>query len=71
MHRPVRRHHEGTYQQCLLVTGIAVDFGLSLGLATSDIERLHPAAMFHDIATPIFRSRSLMRLGASMPGNVR
>src|SRR5262249_36175335 len=25
----VRRHHEGTYQHCLLVTGIAVDFGLS------------------------------------------
>jgi hypothetical protein len=27
----VRRHHEGTYQHCLLVTGVAVDFGLSLG----------------------------------------
>ena len=35
----VRRHHEGTYQHCLLVTGIAVDFGLSLGLAKPDIER--------------------------------
>jgi hypothetical protein len=23
----VRRHHEGTYQHCLLVTGVAVDFG--------------------------------------------
>ena len=45
----VRRHHEGTYQHCLLVTGIAVDFGLSLGLAKRDIERLHTAAMFHDI----------------------
>jgi putative nucleotidyltransferase with HDIG domain len=45
----VRRHHEGTYQHCLLVTGIAVDFGLSLGLAKPDIERLHTAAMFHDI----------------------
>jgi HD-GYP domain-containing protein (c-di-GMP phosphodiesterase class II) len=45
----VRRHHEGTYQHCLLVTGIAVDFGLSLGLAKPDIERLHSAAMFHDI----------------------
>jgi DNA-binding NarL/FixJ family response regulator len=29
--KTVRRHHEGTYQHCLLVTGIAVDFGLSLG----------------------------------------
>jgi putative nucleotidyltransferase with HDIG domain len=45
----VRRHHEGTYQHCLLVTGTAVDFGLSLGLAKADIERLYSAAMFHDI----------------------
>ena len=45
----VRRHHEGTYQHCLLVTGVAVDFGLSLGLPRVDIERLHSAAMFHDI----------------------
>ncbi len=45
----VRRHHEGTYQHCLLVTGIAADFGLSLGMAKPDIERLYSAAMFHDI----------------------
>src|SRR5882724_6976012 len=45
----VRRHHEGTYQHCLLVMGVAVDFGLSLGLARADVERLHSAAMFHDI----------------------
>jgi putative nucleotidyltransferase with HDIG domain len=45
----VRRHHEGTYQHCLLVTGITADFGLSLGLAKPDIERLYTAAMFHDI----------------------
>jgi putative nucleotidyltransferase with HDIG domain len=45
----VRRHHEGTFQHCLLVTGIAIDFGLSLGMAAADIERLSSAAMFHDI----------------------
>jgi putative nucleotidyltransferase with HDIG domain len=45
----VRRHHEGTYQHCLLVTGVAVDFGLSLGMAKADIERLYSAAIFHDI----------------------
>jgi putative nucleotidyltransferase with HDIG domain len=45
----VRRHHEGTYQHCLLVTGIAIDFGLSLGVAKADIDRLSSAAMFHDI----------------------
>ena len=45
----VRRHHEGTYQHCLLVTGVAVDFGLSLGMSKADVERLYSAAMFHDI----------------------
>jgi len=45
----VRRHHEGTYQHCLLVTGVAVDFGLSLGVGKTDLERLYSAAMFHDI----------------------
>ncbi len=45
----VRRHHEGTYQHCLLVTGITIDFGLSLGVHNSDLERLYIAAMFHDI----------------------
>jgi putative nucleotidyltransferase with HDIG domain len=45
----VRRHHEGTYQHCLLVTGVAIDFGLSLGVPKADIERLYSAAMFHDV----------------------
>jgi putative nucleotidyltransferase with HDIG domain len=45
----VRRHHEGTYQHCLLVTGVAIDFGLSLGVARADLERLYSAAMFHDL----------------------
>jgi putative nucleotidyltransferase with HDIG domain len=45
----VRQHHEGTYQHCLLVTGIAIDFGLSLGLSRTDLERLYLAAMLHDI----------------------
>ncbi|MCP3399506.1 HD-GYP domain-containing protein [Bradyrhizobium sp. CCGB20] len=47
--RTVRRHHEGTYQHCLLVTGVAIDFGLSLGVGRADLERLYTAAMFHDI----------------------
>ena len=45
----VRRHHEGTYQHCLLVTGTAVAFGLSLGLGKADMGRLYQAAIFHDI----------------------
>ena len=45
----VRHHHEGTYQHCLLVTGIATEFGLNLGMSKADVERLYLAAMFHDI----------------------
>jgi putative nucleotidyltransferase with HDIG domain len=49
----VRRHHLGTYQHCLLVTGVAVDFGLSLGMRRADVQRLYSAAMFHDIGKAI------------------
>jgi putative nucleotidyltransferase with HDIG domain len=45
----VRRHHEGTYQHCLLVSGVAIGFGQSLGVRKDDLERLYSAAMFHDI----------------------
>jgi putative nucleotidyltransferase with HDIG domain len=45
----VRKYHEGTYQHCLLVAGLATDFGLSLGMARGDVDRLYTVAMFHDI----------------------
>lgn len=45
----VRRYHEGTFQHCLLVTGVAVDFALSLGFHAADVKRLGIAASLHDI----------------------
>jgi putative nucleotidyltransferase with HDIG domain len=45
----VRRHHEGTFQHCLLVTGISVGFALHLGFSQPDIKRLGMAATLHDI----------------------
>jgi len=45
----VRSHHEGTYQHCLLVTGVAAQFALKIGLPATDLERLSFAAMLHDI----------------------
>jgi HD-GYP domain-containing protein (c-di-GMP phosphodiesterase class II) len=45
----VRRHHEGTFQHCMLVTGVAVGFGLNLGFSVADVERLGIAATLHDI----------------------
>jgi putative nucleotidyltransferase with HDIG domain len=64
----VRRHHEGTYQHCLLVMGVATDFGLSLGLAHRDMERLYSAAMFHDIGKAKIPLAVLDKPGKLDPG---
>jgi len=45
----VRKYHEGTFQHCLLVTGIAVAFALEINFAPQDITRLGMAATLHDI----------------------
>lgn len=45
----VRKHHSVTYQHSLLVTGVAVAFGLYLGFSEADRERLSLAGMLHDI----------------------
>lgn len=45
----VRRHHEGTFQHCLLVTGVAVGFALDIGFGKADVKRLGLAATLHDI----------------------
>ena len=45
----VRDHHEGTFQHCLLVTGVAVGFALEIGFTGSDVKRLGMAATLHDI----------------------
>jgi putative nucleotidyltransferase with HDIG domain len=45
----VRRYHEGTFQHCMLVTGVAVGFALDIGFASPDVKRLGIAATLHDI----------------------
>jgi putative nucleotidyltransferase with HDIG domain len=45
----VRKHHNQTYQHCLLVTGVAVAFGQHLGFSQADRHRLSVAGMVHDI----------------------
>jgi putative nucleotidyltransferase with HDIG domain len=45
----VRRYHEGTFQHCLLVTGVAVGFALDIGFASPDVKRLGMAATLHDV----------------------
>jgi putative nucleotidyltransferase with HDIG domain len=45
----VRRYHEGTFQHCLLVTGVAVEFALNIKFSDADIMRLGLAATLHDV----------------------
>jgi putative nucleotidyltransferase with HDIG domain len=45
----VRRYHEGTFQHCLLVTGVAVQFALNIKFSDADVMRLGLAATLHDI----------------------
>jgi putative nucleotidyltransferase with HDIG domain len=45
----VRRYHEGTFQHCLLVTGVAVGFAIDIGFTVPDVKRLGLAATLHDI----------------------
>ena len=45
----VRRYHEGTFQHCLLVPGVAIAFALEIGFTKPDVRRLGMAAMLHDI----------------------
>jgi len=45
----VQQHHNLTYQHCLLVTGVAVAFGQSLGFGRSDRQKLALAGLVHDV----------------------
>jgi putative nucleotidyltransferase with HDIG domain len=45
----VRRYHQGTFQHCLLVTGIAVGFALQIKFRHADVKRLGMAATLHDV----------------------
>jgi putative nucleotidyltransferase with HDIG domain len=49
----VRQHHEGTFQHCLLVTGLAGAFGRSTGMSRRDITTLTTAGILHDIGKAV------------------
>lgn len=52
----VKGYHIGTFQHCMLVTGVAAAFGCKTGMAKRDVVRLAVAGLLHDIgkaAVPI------------------
>ena len=64
----VRRYHEGTYQHCLLVMGVAVGFALHLGFSCPDVKRLGMAATLHDIGKARIALSILDKPGRLDPG---
>lgn len=45
----VRARHEGTFQHCLIVTGLVTNFASFWGMNASDIEKFSTAGLLHDI----------------------
>jgi HD-GYP domain-containing protein (c-di-GMP phosphodiesterase class II) len=45
----VRHHHEGTFQHCIIVTGLASAFGTCTGMSRRDTMTLTTAGLLHDI----------------------
>jgi putative nucleotidyltransferase with HDIG domain len=45
----VRQYHSGTYQHCLLVTGLAATFARKLGFSRRDTSTITVAGLVHDI----------------------
>jgi len=64
----VRRYHEGTFQHCLLVTGVAVGFALDLGFTSLDVKRLGTTATLHDIGKARIPLSILDKPGRLEPG---
>jgi putative nucleotidyltransferase with HDIG domain len=64
----VRRYHQGTFQHCLLVTGVAVAFALEIGFTKPDVKRLGMAATLHDIGKARIPLSILDKPGQLDPG---
>jgi HD-GYP domain-containing protein (c-di-GMP phosphodiesterase class II) len=45
----VKAHHSATFRHCLLVNGLAVAFGMRMGLARSDVVHIAVASTLHDV----------------------
>lgn len=64
----VRRYHEGTYQHCLLVTGVATHFGQSMGMREADVRTLTVTGLLHDIGKAEVPLEILDKPGRLDPG---
>lgn len=63
----VRRHHEGTFQHCLLVTGVAAGFARGAGLGGGQATALMNAALLHDVGKAVIPRHILDKPGKLTP----
>lgn len=60
----VKGYHFGTFQHCMLVTGVASAFGSKTGMARQDVMRLTLAGLLHDIGKATVPLQILDKPGA-------
>lgn len=60
----VKSYHVGTYQHCMLVTGVASAFGIGSGMARRDVIKLTVAGLLHDIGKAAIPIEILDKPGA-------
>ncbi|MBN9315629.1 MAG: HD domain-containing protein [Devosia sp.] len=63
----VRAHHEGTFQHCLLVTGVAAGFVRGARLGATQAGALMNAALLHDIGKAVIPKYILDKPGKLTP----
>jgi putative nucleotidyltransferase with HDIG domain len=63
-------YDNGTYQHCMLVTGLAAEFAKSLGLSANDQERLVRGALLHDLGKAKIPLAILNKPGRLDPGEL-
>lgn len=59
----VREHHEGTFQHCMLVTGVAAGFARGAKLNSAQAGALMNAALLHDIGKAVIPRQILDKPG--------
>lgn len=63
----VREHHEGTFQHCLLVTGVAAGFAKGAKLGRGQASALMNAALLHDVGKAVIPRHILDKPGKLTP----
>jgi putative nucleotidyltransferase with HDIG domain len=69
--KAVREHHDGTYQHCMLVTGVAIAFGQLMHIPQTDLKRLALATLLHDVGKASVPASILDKPGPLTDGEMK